>query len=159
MKQGRNVLSAALSSHLTAESVTVPMRELAPSCHYSAREMARALGISERHLQRIFSSALAQSPQVWLNRLRLTDARQMLPKAHSVKEVAFALGFRSASQFSRDFRLEFGVSPSQLLAAHLAARDKTTWTEGASLQLARIALGRGSATASALALPESLPTG
>jgi AraC-like DNA-binding protein len=97
------------------EAVIERLRALAPSCDYNARKLARMLEISERQLQRIFSSVLAQSPQDWLNRQRLSAARQMLPNASSVKEVAYALGFRRASQFSRDFRLAFGQSPSQLL--------------------------------------------
>jgi AraC-like DNA-binding protein len=107
--------------HVDIEAVIERFRTLAASSGYNARKLARTLNISERHLQRIFSSALAESPQGWLNRQRLVVAREMLSRASSVKEVAYALGFRRASQFSRDFRLEFGELPSQLLPARLDA--------------------------------------
>jgi AraC-like DNA-binding protein len=89
--------------------------ELAPHCHYNARKLAQCLNISPRQLQRIFAATLARAPQGWLNRQRLLKAREMLHEARSVKEVAYALGFRKTSQFSRDFRVEFGLAPSKLL--------------------------------------------
>jgi AraC-like DNA-binding protein len=89
--------------------------ELAPHCHYNARKLAHCLNISPRQLQRIFAATLACAPQDWLNRQRLLKAREMLLEARSVKEVAYALGFRKTSQFSRDFRMEFGLVPSKLL--------------------------------------------
>jgi AraC-like DNA-binding protein len=39
----------------------------------------------------------------------------MLPVAASVKQVAYALGFRHEPQFCRDFKARFGYSPSKAL--------------------------------------------
>ena len=89
--------------------------ELAEHCRYNARNLARHLDISPRQLQRIFAARVACAPQDWLNRQRLLKARAMLLEARSVKEVAYTLGFRRTSQFSRDFRMEFGLVPSKLL--------------------------------------------
>jgi AraC-like DNA-binding protein len=90
--------------------------ELASSCGYKSRELARALRITPRHLQRMFATELGCSPRAWLNEQRLLAARQMLSTARTVKEVAYTLGFPTVSQFSRDFRHHFGVRPSSLLA-------------------------------------------
>jgi AraC-like DNA-binding protein len=89
--------------------------ELASRCGYNSRELARALGITPRHLQRLFAAQLGRSPREWLNEQRLLAARQMLRQARAVKEVAYALGFSSLPQFSRDFRSRFGVRPSSLI--------------------------------------------
>jgi len=89
--------------------------ELASKCGYKSRELARALGITPRHLQRLFAAQIGRTPQEWLNEQRLLAAGQMLREARAVKEVAYRLGFRSASQLSRDFRNHFGVQPSTLL--------------------------------------------
>jgi AraC-like DNA-binding protein len=89
--------------------------ELASRCGYNSRELARALGITPRHLQRLFAANLGRSPRRWLNEQRFLAARQMLRTARAVKEVAYALGFPTVSQFSRDFRSRFGVSPSSLI--------------------------------------------
>jgi AraC family transcriptional regulator, regulatory protein of adaptative response / DNA-3-methyladenine glycosylase II len=95
---------------------------LAEECAYNGRRLARTLKITERHLQRIFASAIGRSPQDWLNEQRLLSAKSMLPTAGSVKEVAYALGFRRTSQFSRDFRRQFGRAPSSFLKLRSGAR-------------------------------------
>jgi AraC-like DNA-binding protein len=97
------------------------LRLIAPRCDYSSRELARVLGISARHLQRIFSRTMGATPQDWLNEERLQAAKASLPRASSVKEVAFTLGFRSLSQLARDFRKHFEVTPSSLLAAQASS--------------------------------------
>src|SRR5687767_6489778 len=86
--------------------------QLAPECEYKVRRLADKLNISERHLQRIFASMVQSSPRGWLKRQRLLAAKRQLLGASSVKEVAHGLGFRSVSHFSRDFRHQFGRSPS-----------------------------------------------
>ncbi len=88
------------------------LRQLAADCDYSARRIAERLGISGRHLQRVFRARLQTTPGVWLREQRLLRARQMLPAACSVKRVAYSLGFQQASQFSRDFKARFGHPPS-----------------------------------------------
>jgi transcriptional regulator GlxA family with amidase domain len=90
---------------------------LAPKCSYDAHRIARALNLSKRHLQRLFASTLARPPQAWLNEQRMLAAKRMLRTAKSVKEVAIAMGFMHSTQFSRDFRRQFGSAPSTFLAA------------------------------------------
>jgi transcriptional regulator GlxA family with amidase domain len=91
------------------------LHAMAGACGYKSQELARALGITQRHLQRLFAAQFGRGPQEWLNEQRLEAAGQMLRKAQAVKEVAYRLGFPSASQLSRDFRNYFGVKPSTLL--------------------------------------------
>jgi len=92
------------------------LAELAPQYDYSSRCLAGALRMTPRHLQRIFAVAVGRTPQAWLSERRLHAARQLLLTARTVKEVAYALGFGSASQLSRDFKCQFGVVPSTLLS-------------------------------------------
>jgi AraC-like DNA-binding protein len=91
------------------------LRRIAPRCKYNSREVCRALGVTARHLQRIFARHMDASPQDWLNEQRLLAARDLLCQRNSVKEVAFALGFRTVSQLSRDFKNRFGVPPKAML--------------------------------------------
>ena len=108
-----------------SEAVTVDRwHGLAKQCAYSGRNLARTLKITERQLQRIFASAIGRSPQDWLNEQRLLSAKSMLPMAESVKEVAYALGFRKTSQFSRDFRRQFGRAPSSFLKLRSGAEPR-----------------------------------
>ena len=96
---------------------TETLRRLAEACHYSSRELARFLGISQRQLQRVFRARLGCTPQAFLREERLQAAERLLHSASSVKEVAYALGFCQQSQFSRDFKERFGRRPSALQRA------------------------------------------
>jgi AraC-like DNA-binding protein len=89
------------------------LQRLAARCRYNSRELGRALGISARHLQRIFACNIGSTPQEWLSEQRLLAARDLLGGTCRVKEVAFSLGFRTVSQFSRDFKDRFGVTPTR----------------------------------------------
>ena len=97
------------------EATLARLSSLAPGCDYNSAKLARTLAISQRHLSRLFAATVACSPRSWLKEQRLHRARHLLAGAHSVKEVAYHLGFRNTSQFSRDFRKRFGVNPSQLM--------------------------------------------
>jgi AraC-like DNA-binding protein len=90
--------------------------EVAAPCGYDAHCISRHFGISVRQLQRWFTTHLSCTPGAWLSERRLQDARRLLAASNSVKEVAYSLGFKQASQFSRDFKRRFGHQPSTELA-------------------------------------------
>ena len=75
----------------------------------TAARVADAVGISGRHLSRVFASSGSTVPQYILGR-RLEQARTILAAepAVSVAEVAGRAGFGSASYFSRAFRERYG---------------------------------------------------
>jgi AraC-like DNA-binding protein len=95
---------------------------LASACTYDARKFANALNVSPRQLQREFRRQFCCTPQAWLQAKRLEAARRMLCEAESVKAVAYTLGFPQLSQFSRDFKRHFGVTPSEC-----APRKRRSW--------------------------------
>ena len=88
---------------------------IAKDADFKAGRVAYRLRISPRQLQRHFRDWYDTTPHTWFKRLRLVEARQRLAGADSVKAVALDLGFRTAPQFSRDFKRECGMSPASLL--------------------------------------------
>ncbi len=90
----------------------------------SVQELATAVGLSARQLERLFAKYLASSPsQVYL-KMRLDRARAMLLQTTKpILEVAVACGFESASHFSRCYREVHGRRPSDERAALLAVRE------------------------------------
>jgi AraC-like DNA-binding protein len=71
-----------------------------------------AMGVSSFHRQ--FRNVTAMSPIQYQKRLRLQEARlRLLRNPHEVAAVGYAVGYGSASQFSREYRREFGVPPSE----------------------------------------------
>jgi AraC-like DNA-binding protein len=91
------------------------LRARAPSCAYKVALVAKAMQLSERHLQRLMRASFGVSPRVWLRRQRMGATLELLGDAQSVKAVAIELGYTEVSQFSRDFRGQFGCTPSSVL--------------------------------------------
>ncbi|WP_136255710.1 GlxA family transcriptional regulator [Onishia niordana] len=78
-------------------------------------DLAEALDLSWRRLERLFVRQLGTSPQRTYMARRLDHAHRLLRETrHSVMEVALACGFGSASSFTRAFRRHHGLTPSEL---------------------------------------------
>ncbi|KRG67705.1 hypothetical protein ABB27_09040 [Stenotrophomonas terrae] len=76
--------------------------------------LARDVGMSLSSLHRHFKAVTGMSPLQYQKRLRLQEARRRLTaQQHSAASVAFAVGYESPSQFSREYRRMFGAPPSR----------------------------------------------
>ena len=81
---------------------------------FGVGNLAKAVGISRSHLHRKLGAASGQSVSQFVREYRLRKALDLLKEGqHSVSEVAYLVGFSSASYFSRCFTLFFGHPPSQ----------------------------------------------
>ncbi|WP_404299271.1 DNA-3-methyladenine glycosylase 2 family protein [Alicycliphilus denitrificans] len=78
-------------------------------------QLAARLGISDRHLRRIFEAALGISPLQYLQTRRLLTAKQLLTDTRlPVTQVALASGFASVRRFNAAFCAHYGLNPTQL---------------------------------------------
>jgi len=78
----------------------------------SPAELARAVSMSTRQLERLFRRYLNRSPKRYYMELRLEKARNLLLQTDmSVINVALACGFTSPSHFSKCYRAHFGRTP------------------------------------------------
>lgn len=69
------------------------------------------MGISSFHTH--FKSITGTTPLQFQKELRLIEAKQMLISGrHSVSSAAFEVGYESPTQFSREYKREFGHSPA-----------------------------------------------
>ncbi len=76
-------------------------------------ELARQAGFSRRHVERLFTIHLGQSPGKYYMHLRLDHARSLLGETDlSLAEVAAACGFSTQSYFTAAFRARFGGPPA-----------------------------------------------
>jgi transcriptional regulator GlxA family with amidase domain len=81
----------------------------------TAEETARAVGLSPRRLEQLFTQNLGLPPAAYALSLRLQAARRMITDTrHPLAEVALRCGFSSASSLSRAFSAKFGTAPSRL---------------------------------------------
>ncbi|WP_132093168.1 AraC family transcriptional regulator [Caulobacter sp. BK020] len=71
-----------------------------------------ASGMSRASFHRHFLALTGLSPIQYQKQLRLQEARQLLLAGdHNASNVAFAVGYESASQFSREYARQFGAPP------------------------------------------------
>ncbi|HEU5110119.1 MAG TPA: response regulator transcription factor, partial [Micromonosporaceae bacterium] len=76
------------------------------------RQVAKAAGMSEDYLSRLFHRELGLSPWDYLNRLRIEQAKERLREGdESIQVVARRVGFHDRAYFSRIFRKLTGMPP------------------------------------------------
>lgn len=81
----------------------------------SLASFAERLGVSDRHLRRLFDTHVGVSPQAYALNHRLLFAKQLLSETRlPVLDVAVASGFSSRRRFNDAFQRQFALTPSQL---------------------------------------------
>lgn len=81
----------------------------------SIGELAREAGVSRVYLSRAFERQFGVPPHVYLNAVRLANARQLLLSGMSLATVAVTAGFADQSHFTRRFKGSVGLSPGAWL--------------------------------------------
>lgn len=82
---------------------------------FGVEELSREVAMSRSQLHRKLIALTGQSPSEVLRNTRLLRAKELLQKkAASPSEVAFRVGFSSHTYFSKCFKEEFGISPSEV---------------------------------------------
>jgi AraC family transcriptional regulator of adaptative response / DNA-3-methyladenine glycosylase II len=83
-----------------------------------AASIAARLGVSDRHLRRIFESQFGVSPLQYLQTRRLLAAKQLIADTRlPMTQVALASGFSSVRRFNAAFLAHYGLNPSALRRA------------------------------------------
>ena len=80
----------------------------------SVPETARFCGVSESGLKRLFDKYAGISVHKYLLKLKIKAAVQLLENGQTVSRTAQELGFNTQSYFSKAFKRETGLSPSQV---------------------------------------------
>lgn len=76
--------------------------------------VAEVAGMSPSSFHRHFKAATAMSPLQYQKQIRLQEARRLLiAEPISAGNVAFAVGYESPSQFSREYARQFGMPPAR----------------------------------------------
>ena len=83
-----------------------------------AAQIAARLGVSDRHLRRIFETQFGVSPLQYLQTRRLLAAKQLIADTRlPMTQVALASGFASVRRFNAAFVEHYGLNPSALRRA------------------------------------------
>ena len=94
--------------------------------------LADVAGFSVPHFHRVFTAQVGESAVSYVRRLRLERAgRKLRMGAVDITEVARAAGYESHAAFSKAFKGQFGLSPSEFrqigwtAATQLLRKDNT----------------------------------
>ncbi|MCB0667676.1 MAG: helix-turn-helix domain-containing protein [Saprospiraceae bacterium] len=82
--------------------------------NFGIAELCELLNISRAQLHRKLKQMTGLSTSHYIRSLRLQIAKEMFQDPNlNVSEVAFAVGFSNAAYFSRVFKSQYGISPSE----------------------------------------------
>jgi AraC-like DNA-binding protein len=81
---------------------------------FTVESMAKRAGMSVTAFHHNFKLVAGSSPLQYLKRIRLDRAKRlMMHDNYNASTAARAVGYESASQFSREFKRQFGVTPME----------------------------------------------
>ncbi|KAF2957826.1 AraC family transcriptional regulator [Thermotoga sp. Ku-13t] len=111
-EQGSRLIQIALSGKNDVIAALNYLKE-----HFSEpvnmKKLAEMVGMSVSTFYQNFKALTGMAPLQYQKKLRLCEARKLLMAGNDVTTAAYQVGYESLSQFSREYKKFFGVSPSQ----------------------------------------------
>jgi AraC-like DNA-binding protein len=88
-----------------------------PAQDWDLPSLAAAAGMSRARFAHHFKAVLGHTPAHYLSQWRIQTAQQLMQQGQSIQQAAHAVGYGSASAFTRAFVRELGISPGAWLMA------------------------------------------
>jgi len=114
------VIASSVYSYITPSrknDIDLALQTIRDNLHnpeFSIAEISKRIKISEVHFRRLFRKTHNISPMKYVTSLRIEKAKEYLrSKEMSVAETAEKCGFTSSYYFSRVFKSETGLTPSE----------------------------------------------
>ncbi len=95
------------------ERLEVVMEKQYPSQDFTIADMASAMALSVRQLQRKLKALTDQQPGHYLRLYRLNQSLSLLQKGKLVGDVSYSVGFGSPAHFAKCFRAQYGCTASE----------------------------------------------
>jgi AraC-like DNA-binding protein len=81
---------------------------------FSIEKMSREVGLSATHLNKKISAITGKTTSEYVRSIRLKRACQLLVKTQlSISEIAYEIGYNIPKYFSKHFKEEFGMLPTE----------------------------------------------
>ncbi len=96
------------------EKVQKAIQEHLNEPDFGVQELCKQLGLSRTQLHNKMKAVTDRSTSLYIRFIRLKKAKELLERSDkSISEIAFEVGFKDPSYFSRAFNQEFGAAPRQ----------------------------------------------
>lgn len=82
---------------------------------YGTGDLATSLGISPEHLIRTFKEEYGIPPKQYLTKVKVEQGCTLLLQGLGVEVVALSVGFSCGNYFSKVFRKEMGMTPTEFV--------------------------------------------
>ena len=83
----------------------------------SLQNLSEEVRLTREHLCRLFKAETGTSPARYLKAFRLNKGTELLSTTLlSVKEITYKVGMKDESHFVRDFKVVYGLTPTQYRA-------------------------------------------
>jgi AraC-like DNA-binding protein len=90
----------------------------------SVKKIASILNLHPNYLSRIFKSEVGVSLTAYIKTRKLNEAKNLLVNSeYNITEIAEMMGYGSLSYFSKDFRKNYGSSPTRFVATRKKPKD------------------------------------
>ncbi len=81
---------------------------------FNGSDLSREVHLSKSQLYRKLKAISGKSTAVFIRTVRLKKAKELLLSTTlNISEIAYAVGFKDPAWFSRVFREEFGIAPTE----------------------------------------------
>ena len=114
-----NLLRNCLSNDSRANRISPIVQYIETHYHQNIeiQDLTQVAGMSASTLHEHFKRVTSLSPMQFLKRLRLNHSKEFLAAGFSATETSYKVGYNSPSQFSREFRRVFNITPSEFVRA------------------------------------------
>ena len=96
-----------------------------PAQDWDLPRLAAVAGMSRARFAHHFKAVLGHTPAHYLSLWRIQTAQQLMQQGQSIQQASHAVGYGSASSFTRAFVRQLGISPSVWLIAAPKNRQLT----------------------------------
>lgn len=78
-------------------------------------QLSKIIGINRTYLSNHINSTYGLNFNLWINHLRIEEAKQLIKQSpkRNLSEIAEQIGFTDLAHFSKQFKLQEGISPSE----------------------------------------------
>lgn len=93
-----------------------------PAAEHTVDTIAASIGVSPRHLNRMFRAETDTTPARWIEQVRIDAARSLILEGHPFALVAQRSGFSTDETLRRAFARQLGTTPSAFRERFAATR-------------------------------------
>ncbi len=111
------VTSNSLDQKFLDQARAIVMKHI-DQTEFVAQDFAREMGVGRSKLFDKIKGITGQTPNEFIVSIRLAKAAELLMHEHdelNISEIAYTVGFSTASYFSKCFKQHFGVTPTEYL--------------------------------------------